>query len=236
MSKHIQTGQQRGGSPIVFKSGEPVLVICVASTFTSLSYAHNWGKVQITSAGVHGLTTSPAVGASVYVSWVGGTGVSGLYTVLSVDSTTTFTIDLTYVAGLGTPTVAIANTEIVLATYPVPPLTASSKIRIVWGVVVTPSANNKTIYAKLNSTPLVVQSISGGAAAEYAQNGMISNYGSTNVQRGSWLCSIPGYHTNTDFASGAINTSIPTTLYITGKPVVFNEIIRLSMCLVEVFI
>ena len=69
MSKHIQTGQQRGGSPIVFKSGEPVSVICVAATFTGLTYANNGGKVQLVSSGVHGLTTSPAVGAKVYVFW-----------------------------------------------------------------------------------------------------------------------------------------------------------------------
>ena len=67
-------GMARHKAPIVFKSGEPVSVICVASTFTSLSYANNGGKVQITSSGVHGLTISPAVGAKVYVSWSGGAG------------------------------------------------------------------------------------------------------------------------------------------------------------------
>lgn len=236
MSKHIDVGRRGGGAPIVFKSGEPVSVICAAATFTGVTYANNAGKVQLTSAGVHGLTTSPAVGANVYVSWSGGTGVSGLYAVLSVDDTVKFTINLPYVAGLGTPTVAVANTEIVLASFAIPALTSSSKIRTMWGVVVTPSVNNKNIYAKLNSAALVAQLNSGASSAEFTHNGMISNYGSTNVQRGSWLCHIPGYHTNADFAFGSINTSIPTTLYIIGKPVVSNEIIRLSMCLVEVFI
>lgn len=103
---------QRSSPIIIFKSGVPVSVICVAATFTGVTYANNGGKIQFVSSGVHGLTTSPAVGASVYVSWAGGTGISGLYTVLSVDDTLRFTVDLPYVVGLGTPTVVALGTTI----------------------------------------------------------------------------------------------------------------------------
>lgn len=145
-------GMARQKAPIVFKSGEPVSVICVASTFTGVTYANNGGKVQLSSAGAHGLTTSPAVGASVYVSWSGGNGVNGLYKVLSVDSTTAFTIDLTYVVGLGTPSVAVVNAVITAVSISLPVLSPTSKItnHIMTGFVA--SSALKQIFAYINST------------------------------------------------------------------------------------
>ena len=234
MSKHIQTGQQRGGSPIVFKSGEPVSVICVASTFTSLSYANNGGKVQITSTGVHGLTTSPAVGAKVYVSWSGGTGVSGLYTVLSVDSTTAITVDATYVAGLGTPTVAIAGTEITLQTINLPVLSKNSSL-LLWNEwTMTASANSKTCVIRLNGAVVQYQNIaSNHTLARF--NTRLSNKGSTSVQS---IVEMP-----MNLASGVWtmreatqNTSVSTPISIRGRCATANEIIKLEMYLIEVFI
>lgn len=229
-------GISKQKAPIIYKSGAPVQVICVAATYTGITYTNNAGKVQLSSAGVHGLTTSPAVGSNVYVSWAGGTGVSGLYNTNSVDDNNKITIEYPYAAGLGTPAVAVANTEIVLASFLMPPLTSSAKIRTTWGVLVTASTNSKSIYAKLNTTALVAQINSGATSYEFFGTGMITNYGANNVQRGSWLCAIPGSHTNPDFQTGSVNTSIPTTLNITVKHAVANEIIRLSFFLGEVFI
>ena len=231
MSKHIQTGQQRGGSPIVFKSGEPVSVICVASTFTSLSYANNGGKVQITSAGVHGLTTSPAVGANVYVSWSGGTGTSGLYKVLSVDSTTAITIDLVYIAGLGTPSVARINTYFAVNSINLPALTRTSKIRCEFNSDITGSANNKVISFFLNNSEAVSANINTSSKLQNNFNGVISNMGATNVQ----TCP---YYGATTSAHRVLNEETATSAILRLSTMfgAANEKITITHYLVEVFI
>ena len=237
MSKHIETGQQRGGSPIVFKSGEPVSVICVATTFTSLSYANNGGKVQITSAGVHGLTTSPAVGANVYVSWSGGTGVSGLYTVLSVDSTTSITVDLSYADGLGTPTVAIAGTEIYLGNiYTIPALEKNSKIRVTWGASCSKSTNAKTLFCYHGSSSVIAQVNTSTSIGLFGMVGIVSNQGDNGVQASTYLTPMPGSHTYNEFKPGSVDTTQTSTMRYSVKAAAANEFVEIAFYIVEVFI
>lgn len=103
-------------------SNVPVSIIAAAATFVTLTAATNAGKTQISSAGAHDLTTSPAVGKKIYVSWsgTGYTGVDGLYEILSVDSTTAITVDLPYAASLGTPSVNVAAAAVLVASVLVP--------------------------------------------------------------------------------------------------------------------
>ena len=225
-------GMARQKTPIVFKSGEPISVICVASTFTSLSYANNGGKVQITSSGVHGLTTSPAVGAKVYVSWSGGTGVSGLYTVLSVDSTTAITIDLVYVAWLGAPSVIRVNTVFIIGSIFLPALTVSSKISAEFNSDVTGSTNNKVVSFYLNSSEAISSNVNVAATKQNNFRGVISNIGATNVQ----TCT---YYGATTSSHRVINeqTATPTaTLKLNAMFGAANEIISITHYIVEVFI
>lgn len=225
-------GMARQKAPVVFKSGEPVSVICVASTFTSLSYANNGGKVQITSSGVHGLTTSPAVGAKVYVSWYGVTGVSGLYTVLSVDSTTAITIDLVYIAGLGTPSVIRVNTAFTIDSIPLPALTVSSKISAEFNSDVTGSTNNKVVSFYLNSSEAISSNANAAATKQNNYRGIISNMGATNVQTCTFYGAITSSHR-------VINeqTATPTaTLKLNALFGAANEIISITHYIVEVFI
>lgn len=85
-----------------------------AATFTSLSYAANSGNVQLSSAGVHGLTTSPAVGCLVEVVFPNiAAGAKRLYPVVSVDSTTAITIGLAHSAGFGTPVATVAGSDLI---------------------------------------------------------------------------------------------------------------------------
>jgi hypothetical protein len=109
--------------PLVLGDLEPVSIIQPAATFITLTYQDNTGLVQLDSAGVHGLTAAVAVGNDVFVTWAGGTGVNGFYEITGIDADTTGTaiiIDLPFVAGLGTPTVAIANTAVTLASVTIP--------------------------------------------------------------------------------------------------------------------
>jgi hypothetical protein len=109
--------------PIVFGDLTPVSIVQPASTFVTLTYSDNGGSVQLDSAGAHGLTAAVAVGKNVFVTWAGGTGVDGFYEITALDADTTgveITIDLPFVAGLGTPTVAVADTEVTLASVTIP--------------------------------------------------------------------------------------------------------------------
>jgi hypothetical protein len=100
-----------------------VSLVQPATTFTGLTYSDNGGLVQLDSAGAHGLTAAVAVGESIFVTWATGTGVDGFYEITALDADTTgveITIDLPFVAGLGTPTVALANSVVTLASVVIP--------------------------------------------------------------------------------------------------------------------
>ena len=219
-------------SPIVFKSGAPVSVVCVAATYTGITYANNGGKVQLVSAGVHGLTTSPAVGASVYVSWAGGTGVSGLYTVLSIDDTLKFTIDLPYVVGLGTPTVAVAGTEITVASINLPILLVRSHVCIHAPITVTNSASNKILRARLNG--VIVGGTTLTTTKDYHWLAEIS-YRDNNIKFSTVYLSYGGSSSGV-FNTYAIDTATSNILNLIAQPATANETITYQAYRVEVFI
>ncbi len=112
--------QPAGSVRVLAQNAVPLSFVAVAATFTAASFVNNAGNVQLSGSGAHGLTATPAVGANVYVAWSGGTGVSGFYKVLSVDSATAFTIQLAYATGLGTPAVTPVATDAVMASIPIP--------------------------------------------------------------------------------------------------------------------
>ncbi len=138
--------QPAGSVRLLAQNAVPLSFVAVAATFTGATYANNAGNVQLSSTGAHGLTATPAVGAEAYVAWSGGTGVSGSYKVLSVDSATAFTIALAYAAGLGTPTVTPVATDVVLASIPIPAgsLSANGSLECQVYFDGTPSSNGKT--------------------------------------------------------------------------------------------
>lgn len=109
----------RGNFTKSFGRYAPISVVVAAATFTSITASDSSGKVLLTSAGVHNLT-SASVDSYVYVTWATGTGINGYYKVLTVGSTKTVEIDYTWATGLGTPTVAVVSTELTLSSYTVP--------------------------------------------------------------------------------------------------------------------
>ena len=138
--------QPAAGVRVLAQNAVPLSFVAVAATFTGATYANNTGNVQLSSAGAHGLTATPAIGAEVYVAWTGGTGVSGFCKVLSVDSTTAFTIQFAYATGLGTPTVTPVATDVVMASIPIPAGSVSANGSLDCEVFFdgTSSANGKT--------------------------------------------------------------------------------------------
>jgi hypothetical protein len=101
--------QLRSFPTLVLENKGPIGLVEPAGTFVTLTYNNNAGKVRLNSAGAHGLTAAVAVGENVYVTWTGGTGVTGLYPVTALDTDTTgtaVTIDLAYKSATATITIA----------------------------------------------------------------------------------------------------------------------------------
>lgn len=148
--------QPAGSVRLLAQNAVPRSFVAVAATFTAATVANNAGNVQLSSTGAHGLTATPAVGANVYVAWSGGTGVSGFYKVLSVDSATAFTIALAYATGIGTPTVTPVATDVVMASIPIPAGALSTNGSLECQVFFdgTSSANAKTTSWYVGATKI----------------------------------------------------------------------------------
>lgn len=152
--------------PLVIGSLEAVALVEPAATFVTLTYDDNGGNVRLTSAGAHGLTAAIAVGASVYTTWTGGTGVTGLYEVTALDTDTTgvaVTIDLPYVSSTVTITIAAPG----VVTWTAHGLSVNDTIRFTTtGALPTGLAINTTYYVKevLSANTFTVSTSAGGAA------------------------------------------------------------------------
>jgi hypothetical protein len=156
--------QLRSFPALVLGNLTPVSLVQPAATFTTLTYADNAGDVKLVSAGVHGLTNAVAQGASLYVTWTGGTAATGFYEVLDADTDTEeVTIDLPYVAS--TVTISIAAPGVV--TWTGHGLSVNDTIRFTTtGALPTGLAINTTYYVKtvLSANTFTVSASAGGAA------------------------------------------------------------------------
>ena len=150
--------------PTVYKATPMLPIVAPASTFITLTNSDDGGQTKLTGAGVHGLTNANSAGKSVYVTWTGGTAVSGFYEVVECeDATDELTIDIAYDAGLGTAVVSKVNTDIVLASQVIPAGAAVPGMGIEWDALVscTGSTNNKTVKANWGSGAWYSQTFAG---------------------------------------------------------------------------
>jgi hypothetical protein len=143
---------------------EAVALVEPASTFVTLTYADNAGDVKLVSAGVHGLTNAVSQGASLYITWTGGTATTGFYEVVDADTDTEeVTIDLPYVSS--TVTISIAAPGVV--TWAAHGRSVNDTIRFTTtGALPTGLAINTTYYVKevLSANTFTVSTSAGGAA------------------------------------------------------------------------
>jgi hypothetical protein len=143
---------------------EAVALVEPASTFVTLTYADNAGDVKLVSAGVHGLTNAVSQGASLYITWTGGTATTGFYEVLDADTDTEeVTIDLPYVSSTVTITIAAPG----VVTWTAHGLSVNDTIRFTTtGALPTGLAINTTYYVKevLSANTFTVSTSAGGAA------------------------------------------------------------------------
>lgn len=221
---------------VLDKSAVPISLVEPAATFTATTPTNGGGgTIVLTSAGAHGLTTAIAVGKSIYIS--GGTGwVVGFYPITAIDLNTTgvaITITGNFDIGLGSPVIALANTEVPLAKVSIPPLSVNSYIDINLTTTATSSSNSKRYRIKLEGTDFfnVNTTTSPNLTAKYA----IHNRNSTSSQVGSIsTTSNSGFGASVSApATGTINTSVVTTLTISVQPSVANEVVILERYVVE---
>jgi hypothetical protein len=208
-----------------------VSIVAPAATFTTLTYEDSSGSVRLVSAGIHSLTNAVAQNKLVSVTWAGGTGVNGLYTVTDVSAATTkITINYPHAAGLGTPTVTVVGNDITLASVTIPAnaIKPGMELEIDALFAMTASANNKIF--KINI----------GDAGWYSQTVAASN-ASLSVDKQAWANTATTLVSNAlaaaghGVSTGANVTMTPTggfgiaqTFAITGQIAAANEFITLE--------
>lgn len=222
--------QLRSFPPLVLGNLEPVSLVQPAATFVTLTYADDSGSVQLVSAGAHGLTAAVAVGEDIYVTWATGTGVNGFYEVTALDADTTgvaITIDLAYVTGLGTPTVAVANTEVTVATVTVPgwAMGTGGGMEIDALFSLTNNATVKTLGMTYGGGVLLAAAAANSASACVQK--LMCNRGGSQVVSNSASAVGHGLSTGANVFL-TVDTTVDQTFAITVKPATANNLMRLE--------
>lgn len=215
---------------VLAKSAVEVSLIEPAATFTAVTPTDGGGgTIILTSAGAHGLTAARAVGSAIYIS--GGTGwTAGFYpvTAVPVDTTgTTITVTGAFDGGMGAPTIALANTEVTLATVDIPALLADSMFEYEASYGYTNSASAKTLRSRLAGNQIT----SGGptTTASFSLRKIIANRGATNSQLVTTALADGSLGSTTAvYGTLSVDTSVVTQLTFTAQPAVANEVVRLE--------
>lgn len=215
---------------LVLGSLTPVALVEPAATFITLTYETNAGLVRLVSAGAHGLTAAVAVGASVYVTWATGTGVNGFYAVTALDADTTgvkITINLPFVAGLGTPTVAVANTVVTLASVTVPgwSMGVGGGMEIDALFTITNSATAKNLGLTYGGGVLMAVSAASNASA-CAQK-LLCNRGSSQIVSNAANQVGHGLSTAANVFL-TVDATVDQIFAITAQPAAANNIVKLE--------
>jgi len=215
---------------LVLGSLTPVALVEPAATFITLTYETNAGLVRLVSAGAHGLTAAVAVGASVYVTWATGTGVNGFYEITALDTDTTgvkITINLPFVAGLGTPTVAVANTVVTLASVTVPgwSMGVGGGMEIDALFTITNSATAKNLGLTYGGGVLMAVSAASNASA-CAQK-LLCNRGSSQIVSNAANQVGHGLSTAANVFL-TVDATVDQIFAITAQPAAANNIVKLE--------
>lgn len=230
-------GLGSGGFAAIGNSAVARSVIEPAATFTSATPTDGGGgTIVLTSAGAHGLTAAVAVGYPIYIS--AGTGwTPGFYTITAIDLDTTgvaITITGVFDGGMGSPTIALANTLVVLATVTVPALGANSVLRVD-STFTSPdtSGTNKSVRVRLGATSFYATGLT--TSPNNGRVTVIHNRGATNSQIARVASSGANGEGNSATAPtpGTEDTSVPTSLTLTAQPAAANIPIVLERYLVE---
>jgi hypothetical protein len=166
--------------PKTYTNFNSVSVVGAAGTFGAVgtNWNSNSGNVRLTGTGAHGLTTAvvitPAINTGVYVTWTGGSGVSGVYPVTVIDTDTTgtnLTINLPYVSATVTGTVGDSGIPGVI-NWTSHGRSVGNVIRFT-GTPPSPLSTGTNYYVSsvLDANRFTVSSSAGGAPIEFTTAG-----------------------------------------------------------------
>ena len=240
-ARQLSLGGVNGGGvdsviSVVSRSGSIVTAIEPAATFTNAtpSSAAGGADTLLTSAGVHGLTSAVAVGVSIYVS--GGTGWTvgfHVITAIAVDTTgTTIQLDTPFDAGMGVPTIALANTEITLASFTV----EANSMGPTGILIVDPtfssndtSATSKIWRLRFGGTQFYGVTVTTSPATHPAPIS-IHNRGAANTQVNSFSITAASHSGSVASApaTGTVDTTSDVTVLLTAQPAAANIVVRLE--------
>ncbi len=191
-------------------------VICANNvTWTASSNGAATPLVRLTASAVHGLTTTPAVGASLYLTntpanWTA----ASFHQIGTVVNTTVIDLTTPWVTGLGTaPTFALINTNIPIKSSSVPPLRPNSRCILEFGVGNSADAggSQRRTVVDLNATNITTNNLTSTTTVFVPFRVGFKNLGVTNSQRGLAGLNSTGLISNTlDPATAAVDTTLTT--------------------------
>jgi hypothetical protein len=224
-----------GGEITLLQDGLGIPYIAPAATFTNITVSDNAGKVKLTGAGVHGLTSSPANGKSIYIA-SGTNWTAGFYEIQSINDTSALTLTTTYSSSFGVPTVKVVNQEVTVKSVNIPGnlIRNNGQVLTEGLITMTASTNIKTIKLKFGSTEF----FSVGLASLYPafefrrvfMNRNIHNYQVTfspSISRSFEESTV----SNISFTK---NTTLDNTLSLTFTPSAVNEVTKIEYLTVRV--
>jgi len=186
------------------------------------------GKVRITCSGgggVHGLTTSPAVGASLCVKTTQNGWTAGdFHEIETIVSTSVIDLTTTYSAH-GVPVFYVKNEEVTAKTITLPVLRTNTVaiLEFNMGFSISAAANSRRTKMYLGATLLNNNNFASTTNAYTPFRWGFKNLGATNSQRGLAAENSTGYAAATGVPdTAAIDTSTAQTLTIAFLPDIAN--------------
>lgn len=195
----------------------PVKKVIACNTGITWTVAQNGSTVRATASAAHGLTTTPAVGSSLYLTntpanW----DAASHHEISAVVSTTVIDLTTPWVAGMGVPVFAAANVEMPLKIITLPILRANTEVECQYeiGHSVDAGGSSRRIRFYLDATKLNdFNTTSTTNAFNTVRHGFL-NQNSTSSQRGLVGENSTGYAVNTLLPlTAAVDTSV------TGKTI-----------------
>lgn len=159
-------------------------------------------RARLTFSGAHGLTTTPAVGASLYNSATVTGFTPGAYKIENISDTTHVDLDVTYAGGMGTPVfkfagAVLANSDIPLLAITTPALRLNSSLIIEYNVDYTADTNAKKLHFAMDTVQLVEHNTAGANLRVPYRHGW-RNIGATDANESITPGNGSGYAGNTD--------------------------------------
>lgn len=209
----------------------------VANSGITWTAATNAGKVRLTSSAAHGITAASNNAYMYLVS--GGTGwvAKTKHKITFVDATHIDLPETDFVTSMGVPVFSLVNDDLVAAEYTVPPLTETSSIEAIQSMS-NGGVGTKTIVWNLGGTEFLTNSQASGTNDYVKSICGIHNDGSASVQRSDFIFNSGiglGNAATGSTVTGAVNTSVATTLKLIYRFAAPDEIIEHIIHRVEVF-